>query len=132
EESLQNLFRRSVTVLEAKAAEHPLDRVSQRETPGWFPSDQVQDYLRNARDSAGRRFFDWAILTNGNLWRLYSEHAAPHAYFEFGLAEGADLCGPEEFRIFLTLFRPHAFTRREDGKCFLDDVREQSLQFQAD
>jgi hypothetical protein len=127
EESSQNLFRRSATVLEAKAAEHPLDRVSQRETPDWFPSDQVQDYLRHARDSTGRRFFDWAILTNGNLWRLYGEHAAPDAYFEFELADGEDFCAAEEFRIFLTLFRPHAFVRREDGKCFLDDVREQSL-----
>jgi hypothetical protein len=105
---------------------------SKRETPGWFPSEQVQDYLRYATDSTGRRFFDWAILTNGNLWRLYSEHAAPDAYFEFELADGEDFCEADEFRIFLTLFRPHAFIRREDGKCFLDDVREQSLRFQAD
>jgi hypothetical protein len=131
EDSSQNLFRRSATVFEAKTAEHPLDRVSQRETPGWFPSEQVQDYLRHAKDATGRRFFDWAILSNGNQWRLYTEHAAFDACFEFELASDGELCAVDEFRIFLTLFRPQAFARKEDGRCFLDDVREQSLRFQA-
>ena len=71
------LFRMSATVLEAKRWDHPLDRLSSTDTPGWFPSQQVQDYLNNAKDAAGQRYFNWAILTNGNEWRLYSEHAAP-------------------------------------------------------
>jgi len=60
------LFQLSATVLEAKRWEHPLDRMSARETPGWFPSQQIQDYLNHAKDATGRRFFDWAILTNGS------------------------------------------------------------------
>src|SRR5688572_23493969 len=40
------IFRASSTVLEAKKVAHPLDEVSKRETPGWFPSQQIQDYLR--------------------------------------------------------------------------------------
>ncbi len=70
------MFRLSSTVLEAKKALHNLDDASKTETPGWFPSQQIQDYLSSARDASGNRYFDWAILSNGNEWRLYSEHAA--------------------------------------------------------
>jgi hypothetical protein len=68
-----DVFRESATVLEAKRVQHSLDEVSDSETPGWFPSQQVQDYLRNAKDKTGQRYFNWAILTNGNEWRLYCE-----------------------------------------------------------
>ncbi len=64
------LFRHSATVLEAKKWQHPLDRMSGKETPGWFPSQQIQDYLNHARDETGRRFFSWAVLTNGNEFLL--------------------------------------------------------------
>ena len=46
-----DIFRLAETVLEAKRWEHSLDRVSSSETPGWFPSEQIQDYLRHARDA---------------------------------------------------------------------------------
>lgn len=39
-------FRFASTVLEAKRVHHPLDEVSKSETPGWFPSQQIQDYLQ--------------------------------------------------------------------------------------
>jgi hypothetical protein len=63
-----DVFRESATVLEAKKVRHSLDEVSDTETPGWFPSQQVQDYLHKAKDATGQRFFNWAILTNGNEW----------------------------------------------------------------
>jgi len=80
------VFREAATVLEAKRVQHSLDDVSGNETPGWFPSQQVQDYLRNAKDKTGQRYFNWAILTNGNEWRLYCEQAANDSYFAFHLA----------------------------------------------
>ena len=70
-----DVFRESASVLEAKKWRHSLDEVSEEETPGWFPSQQIQDYLRHAKDATGQRFFNWAILTNGNEWRLYCEQA---------------------------------------------------------
>ena len=70
-----DVYRESVTVLEAKKVQHSLDEISDKDTPGWFPSQQVQDYLRNAKDKTGQRYFNWAILTNGNEWRLYCEQA---------------------------------------------------------
>ena len=127
-----DVFHFSDTVLEAKKWQHPLDQVSKRETPGLFPSQQIQDYLRHAKDATGARLFNWAILTNGNTWRLYCEHAATDAYFEFTLADGESFCSLEDFRLFVALFRPQAFVRGSDGRCPLDQVREESLTSQAE
>lgn len=126
------LFKLSSTVLEAKQWNHPLDRLSEKETPGWFPSQQIQDYLNHAKDYAGNRYFNWAILTNGAEWRLYSDRAAIGSYFAFHLVRDGQICSLEDFQIFFTLFRATAFDRTEDGLCFLDNVREQSLRVQAD
>ena len=126
------LFQLSATVLEAKKWGHPLDRMSSGETPGWFPSQQIQDYLNHAKDATGHRFFDWAILTNGDEWRLYCEQSAVGAYFSFHLVRDGQLCTEDEFRLFFTLFRAAAFDRSPEGLCFLDSVREQSLRAQGE
>ena len=126
-----DVFRYADTVLEAKKWQHPLDEVSKKETPGLFPSQQIQDYLRHAKDSTGERLFDWAILTNGNIWRLYCEQAANDAYFEFTLADDESFCSLEEFRLFVALFRPQVFARDGGGRCPLDSIREESLNSQA-
>jgi hypothetical protein len=90
------LFQLSATVLEAKRWAHPLDRLSASETPGWFPSQQIQDYLNHAKDATGRRFFDWAILTNGSEWRLYSEKSAVGAHFSFHLVRDGQVCSLDD------------------------------------
>jgi hypothetical protein len=126
------LFGHSTTVLEAKKWLHPLDRMSSKDTIGWFPSQQIQDYLNHARDDTGRRFFSWAILTNGNEWRLYTEQVAVDACFVFHLVHDGQVCSEADFQLFFTLFRAVAFERAGDGACFLDHIREQSLRAQAD
>ena len=131
-EDASTLFRLSATALEAKKYGHPLDQLSTAETPGWFPSQQVQDYLNYAKDASGRRFFNWAILTNGNEWRLYTDRSSVGAYFSFHLVRSGQFCTLDQFRTFFTLFRSQAFERAADASCFLDDVREQSLRLQAD
>lgn len=127
-----DVFREAATALEAKRVQHSLDEVSDSETPGWFPSQQVQDYLRNAKDKTGQRYFNWAILTNGNEWRLYCEQAANDAYFAFHLADGEEFCSLEDFRFFLALFRPQSFEQDEEQRCLLDKIREESLTRQAE
>jgi type I restriction-modification system DNA methylase subunit len=127
-----DIFRFADTVLEAKKWQHPLDEVSKTETPGWFPSQQIQSYLRHAKDATGKRFFNWAILTNGNRWRLYCEQAANDAYFEFTLADNDQFCSLEDFRLFVALFRPAAFARRADVRCQLDDLRDEALTKQSE
>jgi hypothetical protein len=126
-----DLYRATSTVLEAKRCQHNLDDVSRNETKGWFPSQQIQDYLAYARDGAGKRFFNWAILTNGNEWRLYTERGARDAYFSLQLAQGESFCGIETFRQFVALFRAESFVADEAGRILLDDIHQQSLSAQA-
>lgn len=124
-------FRYATTVLEAKKVHTALDEISKSETPGWFPSQQIQDYLHHAKDASGSRFFDWAILTNGHEWRLYSDRAAADAFFSIEIARDEEFCSLEDFRLFVALFRPSAFERRPDNRCQLDDIREESLKRQS-
>ena len=126
------VFRNAATAMEAKKCNHPLDQVSKKETPGRFPSQQVQDYLHKAKDKTGKRYFNWAILTNANEWRLYCEQAPTDAYFAFHLADGETFCSLEDFRLFLGLFRPQAFERDSEGRCLLDQLREEALTRQAE
>jgi hypothetical protein len=132
ESDTADVFRESATVLEAKRVQHSLDEISGSETPGWFPSQQVQDYLRNAKDKTGQRYFNWAILTNGNEWRLYCEQAANDAYFAFHLAHEEEFCSLEDFCFFVALFRPQSFEQDEEQRCSLDKIREESLTRQAE
>ena len=126
------ILRYSASVLEAKRWNHPLDRLSNEETPGLFPSQQIQDYLNCAKDNEGNHYFHWAILTNGAEWRLYTDKSSPGAYFSFFLVHQEQLCSIEDFEIFFTLFRSAAFDTYEDGTCFLDAAREQSLTTQTE
>lgn len=89
--------------MEAKKVNHPLDTVSKKETPGRFPHQQVRDYLGDATDQGG------------NPFRLAGEK-----YF----------CSYEDFKIFITLFRPEAFIT-PDGVCPLDDIRSEAIQYQT-
>lgn len=127
-----DVLRDAASVLEAKKVNHSLDEVSKSETPGWFPSQQVQDYLRHAKDNTGQRFFNWAVLSNGNEWRLYCEQAANDAFFSFHLAREEEFCSMEDFRLFVALFRPQSFDLNESRRCLLDDLRDESLTRQAE
>ncbi|MGD0209181.1 MAG: ABC transporter ATP-binding protein [Verrucomicrobiota bacterium] len=62
-----DVFREAATVLEAKRVQHSLDEISDSETPGWFPSQQVQDYLRNAKDKTGQRYGKKQIINDVSL-----------------------------------------------------------------
>lgn len=122
--------RLSATVLEAKSYNHPLDAASKRESAGLFPYQQIQSYLAWSRDPRGERYFNWAILTNGKRWRLYTERAAPDACFEFCLLPDDQPCRFEDFRLFYALFTPPAFVRRDGGRCQLDDLQQEASQAQ--
>ena len=132
EKNILDVFRRSTSVLEAKKAEYPLDQKEDKKTDtlGMYPSQQVQQYLSAAKDDRNR-FFDWAILTNGNEWRLYCENAPVDAYFAFDLAQDDHFCPLDDFCLFVAFFSRTAFDRN-NGRCLLDDFREQSLTHQEE
>lgn len=123
-------YREAVSLLEAKKVNHPLDAVSKKETPGRFPHQQVRDYLNDATDLTGDPFFKWAILTNGGIWRLYNRDSRPSAYFQFRLAGQNYFCTYDNFKVFITLFRPESFIAT-DGVCPLDEIRSEAIQHQA-
>lgn len=124
-ETSAGVYSRSITVIEAKKVEVRLDRTGLGPEKNQLPSKQIQDYLQRAKDGT-RRFFDWAILTNGNEWRLYCERAANDAYFGFRLAVGTDFCPLEDFRVFVALFSPSAFLQ-EGERCLLDGFRDNAV-----
>jgi len=72
----------------------------------------------------------WGILTNGNEWRLYCRDAKPSHYF--GINFEVAIQSKENFKYFLALFSPAAFTRDAQGKCRLDQIRENALATQAE
>jgi len=123
-------YAEAIALLEAKKVNHPLDAVSRHETPGRFPHQQVRDYLQAAADYSGKRFFNWAILTNGNRWRLYCRDAHPGSYFEYNFEIGVKSL--QKFIVFVALFRPAAFIRNTEGKCPLDYLRAEALQHQGE
>lgn len=124
-------YSAAVGILEAKKVNHPLDAVSRQETPGRFPHQQIRDYLQSATDSSGKLvYFRWAILTNGNKWRLYCRDTRPEHYFEFDFEHG--IRSFKDFMVFVALFNPTAFIKNEEGHCLLDDVRSEALSYQAE
>ncbi|MBU1627893.1 N-6 DNA methylase, partial [bacterium] len=122
-------YEAAISIVEVKKVNHPLGAVSKSETPGRFPHQQVRDYLQSATDNAGKPFFNWAILTNGNLWRLYCRDSHPSDYFELSFENS--IYTKSDFTTFYALFRPFAFVKNVEGNCSLDDLREESLQVQT-
>lgn len=123
-------YQNAITLVEAKKVHHSLSKVSERETPGRFPHQQVRDYLQEAADESGKAFFNWAVLTNGGKWRLYCRDAHPSAYFEFNLEDSINSF--KDFMLFFALFRRDAFTPDSEGLCPLDYLRKEALQYQAE
>ncbi len=75
---------------------------------------------------------DWAMATNGKLWRLYSRKAHSRAtnYYEIDLEEA--LASPDPglaFRYFWLLFRAEAFTPAAGGGSFLDRLLDESARY---
>jgi hypothetical protein len=121
--------RHGLAVIENKAWGIPLDRAAKSGES--VPSTQILRYLSLAEVQSDQRI-QWAILTNGQVWRLYYQKAKSRAeeFLELdlqqilGLSEQADLFS-EEFdpdhwlRVFVLMFRRAAFASGpEDDRTF--------------
>jgi hypothetical protein len=105
------------------------DETRDIETPDENPGARVVTILESGET-------DWAIVTNGKVWRLYSAraHSRSSNYYEIDLDETLAMDDPNlAFRYFWLLFRAEAFIRRgvvRDGQertlCFLDELVEES------
>lgn len=119
-----NFYKNAITIAEAKRWGRNLDkRGGVRDFTN--PSHQIYVYLQETP-------VDWAILTNGQKWRLYYSKTSHKldSYYEIDLPyllEYED--GFELFKYFYLLFRSKAFVKDKSGKCFLDKVYDKSNLF---
>lgn len=130
-------YSRAQAIAEAKYWGRPL---SQKESSGratWKaesnPSHQMVNYLVGTRVS-------WGILTNGQIWRLYSREVSSTAseYYEIDLRNLFDFL-PEDgvpsseqinfFRTWWLFFRQAAFIPDVQGKSFVQRVHEGSATY---
>ncbi|GIK38000.1 MAG: hypothetical protein BroJett011_18330 [Chloroflexota bacterium] len=124
-------YSRTLVIGEAKYWGRPL---SQKESSGrdaWKvganPSHQMVSYLVGTRVS-------WGILTNGQVWRLYSREVSSTAseFYEINLADiftATPAEAVEQFKRFWLFFRRAAFTPDAQGKSFVQRVHEGSATY---
>ncbi len=123
-------YSTAISLCEAKRYGHNLGGVSQKETPGRFPHQQINEYLRDAIDtSLNKPFFNWAILTNGREWRLYYRFAQSHSYFSFNLEQG--VLKRDHFKYFWNLFNANSFIQDNEGLCILDRIVHEAINHTA-
>ncbi len=121
-----DFYLKAVAIGDAKAWNISLDKTQKR--VGGFniqnPSYQIDIYLRNTPPQ-------WAILTNGNRWRLYHQETSYRldSYYEIDLLNLVEKGTLEEFKYFYLFFRRDAFLRGRDGTSFLDRVKEGSVAY---
>lgn len=99
------------------------DETRDTETPDENPGAMVVSLL----DREGAP--EWAIVTNGKLWRLYSARAHSRAtnYYEIDLEEALASPDPSHaFRYFWLLFRADGFSERVEGQSFLNQLLDAS------
>ncbi len=135
-------FRHGVLICEAKKWELPLDQGS----GDAVPSTQMLRYLTRADVMSEGRIL-WGVLTNGRIWRLYSQRAKSRSEqfleIDFGVLldlEGVegDLFAPttedadQLLKIFVLMFRRQAFLpTRDKSRTFHDVALEEGRRWEA-
>ena len=109
----------------------------------WLDGPDFQD-LDHPDENPGARVVaaieeghaDWAIVTNGRLWRLYSRkaHARSTNFYEVDLIEALNVSGEtdpnEAFRYWCLFFRSAAFQKDAAGEsCWLDGILQGSRDY---
>ena len=91
------------------------------------PSFQIVNYLVGAN-------VDWGILTNGKLWRLYSQKVSSRSstFYEVDLEDLIASGDAERFLYFFLFFRKEAFLKDAQSKTFLEHVHESSTNYAAE
>ena len=124
----EDFYEESIAVADAKRWGRKLDTRGDEKRDFENPSYQIHRYLQETSP-------EWAILTNGEKWRLYygpTSHRLD-SFYEINLPtlleiveEDDDL---EAFKEFYLFFRQEAFLPDQSGDCFLDEVYDESSIF---
>ena len=130
-----NYYSLALTILEAKYWGRPLQRTETSDKDPGNPVLQINRYLDNAHIFSNNKI-QWAILSNGQCWRLYWRGSPSRAstYLELDLVDLIQ--NPHEkngdyarFRLFPLLFSSLAFIRDNRNLCALDELREAAQQY---
>ncbi|AKH96798.1 Eco57I restriction-modification methylase domain-containing protein [Halanaeroarchaeum sulfurireducens] len=115
----------AIAVADAKRWGRTLDTRGEARRDFANPSYQIHASLQETPTT-------WAVLTNGQKWRLYygpTSHRLD-SYYEIdlpSLLQCVETSGSlEDFKEFYLFFRREAFVPDATGKCFLDEVYEES------
>ena len=116
-------FSQSLTILEAKYWGRRLNDTDKKDVlDSRDPTAQTVKYLDSVNYHTNGKI-NWAILTNGKLWRLFYFRAQSRAgnYFELDLEEMVTRGDAEEFLYFYLFFSKDAFLPDlVTGKTWLD------------
>jgi len=118
----------ALAVGDAKRWDRPLDRRIANGAPDAFsnanPCYQIDYYLRRT----GRA---WGMLTNGRRWRLYHRDSSFRldVFFEVDLVQLIEQGDLAAWRYFYLFFRAAAFRPDPQGRCWLDEVLDESAAY---
>lgn len=117
------VYDNAVTILEAKQWDADFDQKFSEDRNYFNAGNQIKYYLSHVPPGS----INWGILTNGRHWRLYgTDDYQTYIFYEIDLIEAIESENLEDFKYFYCFFRPDAFVTGADGRCFLDDVYEES------
>ena len=137
----EDFWSHPTLVADAKAWHINLDRPSRAGARREYPPEQIEWYLDRSR-------LDYAILTNGRLWRLVPRELGPNqsrfeTYLEIDLSHLLDAASRpdvelqlglvdrevEPFLLFLLFFSPHGFAVVDDRKPLIGRAIEGSSEY---
>ncbi|WP_410767512.1 Eco57I restriction-modification methylase domain-containing protein [Haloferax sp. DFSO60] len=124
----EDFYEEAIAVADAKRWGRKLDTRGEEKRDFENPSYQIHAYLQETPPQ-------WAVLTNGEQWRLYYEPTSHRldSYYEINLPELFKFVegdgGIEDFKDFYLFFRQQAFLLDRSGDCFLDNVYDESSVF---
>lgn len=115
-------FNHATALGDAKYWERPLDKKERKDRldPS-NPNYKMKEYLDSTK-------LNWAILTNGPLWRIYHRGEETGRFYQVNLIDLLQIDNVQKFKYFYHFFRVQAFVPSL-GKAFLDRVLEGSVRY---
>ena len=109
-------------IVHSSSFQQDLDDRSKEKTRKYSPHDTLQRFLNQANSDL------WGIVTNGRYLRILRDfsHQSRKAYIQFDLEMLFEGRHYEDFRILWRLLHPSRFIPKEDEKCILENLFEES------
>ena len=109
-------------IVHSSSFQQDLDDRSKEKTRKYSPHDTLQRFLNQSNSDL------WGIVTNGRYLRILRDfsHQSRKAYIQFDLEMLFEGRHYEDFRILWRLLHPSRFIPKEDEKCILENLFEES------